>query len=303
MKSYKWFFIIISCLPLFATETGWIILRKIRTALPKSVATVCVENDNLLSGIIYYPSLLPYLTQSVLYTFAELGFVEDKLLGIVYSLPIRNNEMSGLLVGCIVYDVGNEEIWYVNKEGEEKSVKYSLQRDLLATISYGTKVLDKITIGGSVKFVNSSFADNEKSVNAISYDFVTTSLVKNFVISLAIQNFGFSNKFVETTEKLPSNISFTCGYNKSFGIKNKIHVSPSVDLQYLIEDKKLYLSLGTAVDKPPLGMFFEYKFNTEEGKITFGIGAEVKNFSIYYSFIPSTFFSSTHCISFCIKFK
>ena len=304
MNKFKLIIILILCSSLCTADSGWVIFRKIRAAVPKSVATVSIENESLSSGVIYYSSLLPYLSQSMVYTFGEVGFVEDKLLGIIYCLPIKDKDgPSGLLIGAVVYDVGDEEIWWVNKEGEEKMVKYSLQKDLLAMISYGTEIFEKVTFGGTLKFANSSFADNEKSANSICCDFAITTLVEDFVISFAIQNFGFASKFLDTSEKLPINISFTCGTNKCVDKKNKVYVLPSVDIQYLIEDKKFYLSLGTGVKKSLLNIFLEYKFNIEEGKLTFGVGTNVKNFSIYYSFIPSSFLSSTHCISFCVKFK
>lgn len=127
-------------------------------------------------------------------------------------------------------------------------------------------------------------------------------LDKNFIILSGIRNFGYTEKFLLTTEQLPQTIWTSLGWYTNFNFKKiLVCLKIATELGYNIVEEKVYSHFATEFGNKNISMFCEYKPKLETGKITTGISLKFKNLSFFYGVIPTNL-SIGHWIGINIKF-
>ncbi|MDI6641758.1 MAG: tetratricopeptide repeat protein, partial [Elusimicrobiota bacterium] len=288
--------------PLYATKasTSWIIFRKLQSPKPKPLTAVCAIRGDL-SGVIYNPSVLATINQNELFTLGEMGFGEDNFAGVIYGHPFKLG--SAVSIGIVSYDAGSTEILWLDRDGNEISEKFSVQKDLLTTLSYARSLSKALHSGITLKFASSKLAD-EKEAIAVATDLGVMYLPEgNLTLSAGLQNFGTATKFIDKAEKLPSSVWLGAGYiyNLPKALKGSYFVI-SADLPYILDDAKLTPTVGLEIGKSPLSAFFGYRLNIAESVFSFGLTLNMKSFDMSYGYTPATYLNPTHRISFGFRF-
>ncbi|MCX7956859.1 MAG: hypothetical protein N2643_03065 [Endomicrobia bacterium] len=288
---------ILSCNFLYTDvgSTGWLIFRKIQSPKPKPITTVAAIRGDLL-GVLYNPSILSTINNKEIFTIAEMGFSEDITGGLIYGHPLGN---SGITAGIFYYDAGFTSIYWIDN-AQEVEKKVSLQKDILFAISYGRQLIQGVSGGISAKFASSKFLDTV-GANAVAFDIGLSYLPnKKIILSFVAQNFGFSSKFVEKEEKIPTSIYAAIGY---FGdVLQRYYYSVGFDVPYLVEEKRLAPGVGVEFGKLPVGIFLGYRTNIYEGNFNVGFSFKIKKIDFSYSYIPTKYLPPSHKISFGFQF-
>lgn len=275
--------------------TGWLIFRKVQSPKPKPITTVAAVRGDL-SGVLYNPSILSTIQNKKIFTIAEVGFVDDITGGLLYGHPLKN---SGITAGIFYYDAGFTSVYWI-ENAQEIEKKVSLQKDVLLSISYGRQIVRSVSGGINVKFASSKFLDT-LSAAAVAFDIGLSYIPdERIMISFAGQNFGFSSKFIEKEEKLPTSIYLSAGYTGE--VFKKYYYCVGFDIPYLFEENRLVPGIGIEVGRLPVGVFLGYRRNVEEGSFNFGFSFKIKKIDFSYSYIPAKYLLPSHKISFGFQF-
>lgn len=118
-----------------AGKSGWMILRKARSAKFKSITVtpvMAVRGD--LAGVFYNPAVLSLNQYREIFVLTEIGLASDMFGGVVYGHPFKKSCLAG---GFVYYNAGKIELNWL--EGSTlKTEEVTAQKDLLAIISYGS---------------------------------------------------------------------------------------------------------------------------------------------------------------------
>lgn len=279
-------------------STGWIIFRKVQSPKPRSLTTVAAIRGDV-SGVLYNPAILATIENKELFTMAEVGITEDKLYGIIYGYPLKR---SGVSVGVLNYNLGKDVLYWIEGDKEVKSQEITLQDDYLGFISYGRQISNKIVIGITAKFATTKVVEAIES-KAYAVDIGGSYFFKNVVISLAGQNLGVSEKFVDKEEKLPMSVYLAVGYSgviKEFD--REYYYVIGCDVPYLIDENRPLAGVGLEIGKEPFGIFVGYRANVTEANLSVGISLNFKKFDFGYTYIPTTYLKPLHRVSLGVKF-
>lgn len=281
------FFILGSILFANVGSTGWQIFRKFKSAKPES-----------LDSIIYNPSLLSFIENKEILSTVEVGLADDITFGLFYTQPIKIKENKfPILVGFLNYNAGKDTLYFIeNGELQERTV--TLQNDLLALISLGKKIKEKLSIGFTFKFASSNIAE-VKTAYAYALDLVAMSNIRNFSFSVGVKNLGTTTKFLETSEKLPTILWLGLNYKNLFK-KNYLYLV-GLNLPYILDEDRLIPSVGIEILRNPVSLFLNYRQDFEdklkEDKFCIGFSLKIKNFNFIYSISPTSYLSYIHRVS------
>ncbi|MCS7232225.1 MAG: hypothetical protein RMJ67_08830 [Elusimicrobiota bacterium] len=277
-------------------KTGWLIFRKVHSPRPKPLTIVAAIRGDI-SGILYNPSVLATIQQKEVFTIADFGLAGDNLLGLIYGHPLSK---SGITAGLLNYNIGKEKIYWI-ETGNEKSDEVTLQNDYLGFISYGRYLSDNIALGLTTKFAKTQLVE---AVDSFAYciDIGGSYFYNKLVFSLALQNLGKSEKFLDKEEKLPTSVYLAFGYGDELLSLGRVGYMVGIDMSYIVEEGRFTSGLAVEVIRSPVSLFLGYRLGVDEGFFNVGIALSIKNFEIGYAFIPSLFLNPSHRIFLGFKF-
>lgn len=275
-------------------ESGWVIFKKAQSSRFKGISAVSSIPGNL-AGVFYNPALLNTCSHRAVFLISELGFAEDKLGGILYYEPLGKSIIAG---GIVYYDAGQIELNWI-EYGKLKTDDSSAERDLFGILSYGYQLQNNFSIGLSLKIARSDLIQREAAV-AFASDFGFIYMpVKDLLFSVAIQNLGLSTKFIDKENPLPSSGYIGSGYFYQTGY---FYLLSALGAVYNWQDKEILPEMGIEFGYNFISMNIGYRFNIEEAKWHFGLGAMWKNIECGYAYIPASYLNATHRISIGYKF-
>jgi len=295
------FFVVFCCVESFAAgkgSTAWPIFRRPQSSKPDAITAVAsIRGD--LSGVFYNPSTLGTITKREMFFMTELGMAEDTFQGMIFGFPMGE---SGLAVGYIMYDAGMTTLYWIDG-GAEVEDEVNLQKDSLALLSYGFSLSKHLSMGLSLKYATSNIAEQTPNSYATCADIglIYTQGINGISISLAGQNMGSSEKFLDTTEELPTSGWLGIAYTHTVGDNNFIGIG--VDAGYLVREERTLPGIGIEYDIGNFGFNVGYyAMRTDESSYQIGFGFSSSAFELGYAYLPAQFLNSVHRINMSFLF-
>jgi hypothetical protein len=217
----------------------------------------------------------------------------DTFYGVIYGQPLGK---SGLAVGYITYDAGQETLYWI-EGGEEQSEEVSLQLDTLMMITYGFSLSRKLSMGISLKQATSNIAGQTPDTNAICGDigFIYTQGINGISISLAGQNIGSSTAFLETEEELPMCGWLGIAYTHTIGQTKFIGIG--VDAGYLVREERALPGIGIEYGVGTIAFNVGYYAMKDEAGIQVGFGFRSGMMELGYAYLPAQFLNPVHRVN------
>ncbi|MCK5218582.1 fibronectin type III domain-containing protein [bacterium] len=277
-----------------AGKSGWPIFKKVQTASFKGTAALSPVDGNV-SGVLYNPALLGTVYQPTMLLTSELGLAEDKLGGLFYYMPWNKSVFAG---GLTYYNAGSIELNWLD-DNTLQSETVNAQQDFMCQVSYAYRQHKSFWAGISLKLASSELIQRATAM-ALAVDVgLAVRPIDQWVLSLALQNMGFSTPYQDQEVPLPSSFYLGSGYLFQ---GSDWHALPGVSLTYNWVDTTVLPELGIELKYNIALVNVGYRMNTEEAKLHLGLGVQWHNLEINYSFIPGIFLDPTHCISAAWRF-
>ena len=180
-----------------------------------------------------------------------------------------------------------EETTVQNPEGTGRMVSAG---DLLIGVGIARRFTDKLTIGGQIKYVHEKLDDY--SFDNVLLDIGTMYYTgwRNLRLAFSLQHFGPDMELVDQTFRTP--LLFRLSATDEIIESKNIAWTLALELVHPTDNVE-WVNVGTELKL--LDYFFVrsgYRFNVDEGKISFGLGFETPSFSYIktkfdYSYVKS----------------
>jgi hypothetical protein len=248
---------------------------------------------------------------SVYWNAAGLAGIDKPSISVMHAVWFEDIGYSWVgygqpITGIGVIGIGVQYINYGSiKESDINGIiggSYS-PTDMSATVSYGSKVSDDVSLGIGVKYISSKIKESGTAI-AGDVGMLYKPIDSGMSIGLAIQNVGSKMKYVEESDNLPMTIRVGGGYN----IQPEWLVGLDITA---VNDSGIGIGAGT-----------EYKYDAGEGTtligragyntktkdigglkgISIGAGLDYKGYGLDYAFVPFGDLGDTHRVALNIKF-
>ncbi len=166
-------------------------------------AYVAVAND--ASAIYHNPGALARLRQPE----AMLSYI-DYAAGLQYGYLgyVRAVEkLNGAIAGSVTY-LSTDEMDETTPEMPNGTGRTFTAGDLAVGVSYSQKLTDKFSVGGTVKYLNETLADESASGWAADVGTYYYTGWRSVRLAMLTSNFGPDMKFVDTPFPMPMNFTF-----------------------------------------------------------------------------------------------
>lgn len=275
-------------------STGWSLFRKLQSVKPMSLSsTYWLPGD--LSGVLYNPSLLADIERKEVDLTTGFGYADERIAGVMYSFPYGSK--LNLAAGVFNYDYGKMELsWIENDTILDRTV--SAQSDYLSIISAGKKLNKKLNAGLNLKVASSRIAE-EATAYAFALDGgLTYSVNRKLSAVVAAQNVGFTTKFINKAEKLPTSVMAGLSYFQNVASG---YVLTGCAVPYLVSEARTIPEIGIEIGKWPFGVFAGYKTYADESALSYGLSVTTKKYDFSYSYTPAQWLDTMHRMAFSIK--
>jgi hypothetical protein len=213
-----------------------------------------------------------------------------------YVQPLSN---LGTIAGSVSY-VSMGDLNRTDETGIEKGTFRPY--DILAGLSYGTKLSNSLSLGISTKFLQETI--DEQKAQAFAVDFGGMYSMKNgFIIGANVQNIGTKMKFVSESFGLPLNFNVGAAYKL---LDNALTFAADANIP---TDNDV--NVGFGADYRIMGVFdlrFGYRYTaggndlgTASG-LRAGIGFGIGSYKLDYAFVPYGELGQSHRISLLASF-
>jgi len=174
--------------------------------------------------------------------------------------------------------------------------------DILATLSYGTKLNDSISIGVNTKFLQEKIDEQKAQAFAVDLGGMYTTK-SGLIIGVNVQNFGTKMKFVEESFKLPLNFNVGAAYKL---LDNALTFAVDANIP---SDNDVNVGMGA--DYRVMGMFdlrVGYRYTAGGNDLGIasglraGVGFGIGKYRLDYAFVPYGELGQTHRVSLLASF-
>ncbi len=259
-------------------------------AIGMGEAFTAAAND--VNAIFWNPaglSLLNYDKEFIGYYLN--GVVDTSYKSVGYAQHIKLG-----VIGCGLSTLDGGEVTIYYPDGVTKRIK--AQSDYIFLLSYASKIVENLSIGGNLKMVHSELAQSSQAT-AFACDIggLYHLPVNNLDIGGVIQNIGSNMKYEEESDALPLNIKLGTAYRR-----NDLLIA--LDIIKPIE-KELKVNVGVEYwINPILALRTGYKFkgNKSNSNITLGAGLKISIYQLDYAYVPHQDLGDTQQISLLAKF-
>lgn len=193
--------------------------------------------------------------------------VDSKLAVASIILPFTEFVMGINIISFGINDF--EATTVVNPEGNGQMVSAG---DLLIGIGISRQFTDKLFIGGQIKYINEKLDDY--SVDNILFDIGTLYYTgwHKLRLGFSLQHFGPDMKMVNQEFRAP--LLFRVSATDEIELNEQINVLLAAELIHPTDNIE-WVSLGTDINLLNYLMLRAgYRFNVDEGKLSFGVGVK-----------------------------
>jgi len=275
-------------------NSGWIMLRKIQSAQFRAISASVTGCENL-TGLLTNPAVAGDFDEKQFMLISEAGFNDDKLGGVLLTLPYGKWSISG---GFAYYDLGSEELfWYDGAALNSRTV--NVEKNYFGIISAQYKLTKWLFAGLSVKGLTTQLVETyTASALAADVGFFAVPF-RNFSLSLALQNSGVGGKFISADNPLPQSIY--AGMGKVFELK-KSYIALAAGVNHMMIDETTTPEAGIELGSGILSINFGYSFNTEGVNTHIGTEIVFKDLVLGYAYIPSDSMGGAGRVTLTYKF-
>ncbi len=301
-KTFLFFLLVLMALPGTLSagtgRTGWVIMRKARSAKFKPVATtpvMAVRGD--LSGVFYNPAVLALNPSRELFLLSEIGMADDTFAGAVYGHPVTYGSWAA---GIIYYDAGDMELsWFDGAGFQSETVK--AQRDIMAMLSYGFRYTPRLSAGITLKAASSELFERA-SAGALALDagiIYEPERVGNLSLAAAVQNIGTSTEFINKANPLPSAAHAGGAYWMDIGT---YYITPGFDITFIFKEDRFIPELGFEAGTGPVSFNTGLRMDVDEAAWHFGLTWLQESYDIAYAYLPGGNLDPVHRVSIGYRF-
>lgn len=220
----------------------------------------------------------------------QKGLTEDAFGRFMVGTPTRRGAMA-LSVGY--YDAGSVEL-----DDGTAVRELSAQKDYMVALGFARNV-GGAALGLNAKVLRSTLVE-EYSANAYALDFgMQMPMTSRLRIGLAAQNIGRGLKYVEETDRLPTNVRL----GASFALRSGMN-APTIllDVPYFLNERETRPSAGLDIPIGPLSLRAGYKDNGESNEMSFGAGFGLGRAAVDYSLGMADQLNTAHRVSVSMRF-
>ena len=266
-------------------------------ALAMGSAFSAVDTGADANAVNWNPGALGYVDKMNVSASYNSLFQDENQGFLGYAAPIGGNggvfgaSVNYLMVSNIQQRAGDTE----NPDAMFNDSNYAVSG------SYAKAFGDKLSVGGSLKFVHTSFAAQNESAMAADLGVLYRTPVENLTAGAAIRNFGTNIG----PDSMPLDFKGGVAY-KMLGQRLLI----ASDVDWMETEREAYWSLGTEFwVTPNLAVRGGYQFGhgadqlqTSAVGLGIGLGVKFSRFTMDYAFLPYGDLGDTHRITLGVRF-
>ncbi|MFW6134475.1 MAG: PorV/PorQ family protein [Elusimicrobiota bacterium] len=266
------------------TTSGITLLQPVsaRASATAQTSLTLLKDVSILN---YNPSGLTSLKQPQFNFMYQRGLYKDKLASMIYG-------KKNMGFGIQYYDTGKLEMY--NADGDP--VIETGKKDIIITVGGGENLgelsgksgLEKISIGGNIKFISSEvfgIGASAFAVDAGGYCRLMKDKLNKLNAGISVQNIGGKLKYLENEENLPVTARLEIGYCRMFS-GDKLNIG--FDMPYNINEEEIFMALGGEYTYKNMvtartGVELNLSGTENDSAFNFGIGINLSRYSIDYS--------------------
>jgi len=299
------FILLISLNYIFAGSsiTGGITLKQTLGARPLGMGEAYISLADDINSIFFNPAGLTKISVTEISATYMNNIADTFYTFVGAAIPINRLQtnldigMSTLGISLFVLSGGKMEVNY--PDGSTETI--CPQTDYLGIVSYSYQLLHNLSIGGNIKFLSSTLAQQVSAYtfaldigaiyNRLLFDELSTGVV--------VKNMGLPLKFEKESDNLPLQGSIGLTYNLICDKSNKFIFSIDVSKDL---DTPLHLNCGTEYNykvskKETFSLRLGYKFGYELDGLTGGLGVQSDMYSLDYAFNLKSTLPTNHIFS------
>jgi len=295
-------------------QSGWQFLKingdPRQAALGGSIMTTVNPTSNVVFGS---PAILTLVKQSDI-QFNSMNWIADiKYYSLVYSQRI--SWIGTFAASVVVLDYGDmQETIHSTLQGGATVPIFTgntfTASDLAIGLSFAKKITDKLSVGGTVRYLNETIASAGMSSWSVDFSTVYFTGFRSLRLSLAARNFGPDAHLVGYSEELQSEpVDIRMPFEMRAGIAyDFLEKNDDPHLLTLVLDGKVSsdspekIHLGTEYIYNDLySLRAGYKINYDEEGLTFGLGFKFpigrQQYSLNYAYLDFGALTQVHMFS------
>jgi hypothetical protein len=213
----------------------------------------------------------------ILFTHRE--WIEDtRVEYLAGRIPLGTDDALGVAFNSTT--VGNIEI----RTGPGEAAGSFTARNFSGGVSYGRRVTENVTIGGSLKYLYEKILVDEASGFGVDIGARVQTPVENLTVGAAMANMGRMNSLRNESTKLPSLLRIGPAYSFSFD-EETYRGLVAADFLRVLPDQKNFLNCGGEfVFRNLVAVRTGYQFGSEGRGFTAGFGVQYGMVGIQYAF-------------------
>jgi hypothetical protein len=166
-----------------------------------------------------------------------------------------------------------------------------------AALSYGQKINDYVSVGGTLKRVKSTIDDISANATAFDLGLLTSLPIQGITLGATMQNLGNRLKFVQDSDRLPLIYKFGVAYSQSNRLTMVVDLSKPIDNRFRVNAGGEFVLMKT------LALRGGYNSSNElDNGFTGAAGVRIRSISIDYAFVPFGVLGITHRVSAMFQF-
>jgi hypothetical protein len=235
----------------------------------------------------------PESSQKTEIIFTHREWIEDtRVEYLAGRIPLGTDDAIGVAFNSTT--VGNIEI----RTGPGEAAGNFTARNFSGGLSYGRRVTENVTIGGSVKYLYEKILVDEASGFGVDIGARVQTPVENLAVGAAIVNLGRMNSLRNEGTKLPSQLRIGPAYSFSFD-EGTYGGVVAADFLRVLPDKKNFVNCGGEfVFSKLIAVRTGYQFGSEGRGFTAGFGVQYGMAGIQYAYAKlSDDLGDAHAIS------
>ena len=267
-------------------------------ALAMGQAFTAVDSGADANAVNWNPGALALVDKANVTASYNSLFVDENQGYLGYAAPLGSNRgvwaagVNYLMVSNIQARAGDTE----NPDSTFTNQNYA------ANASYARSFGDRLSLGGSLKFVHTSFTGLSDNAMAVDFGALVRTPVENLTFGAAMRNLGTNIG----PDSMPLTFKGGVAY-KLFGQKLLL----ASDVNWLETERRAYVSLGTEFwVTPNLAVRGGYQFGHGADQLQsqyvglgVGMGLKFSRFSMDYAFLPYGDLGNTHRVTLGLRFE
>jgi hypothetical protein len=217
------------------------------------------------SSVFWNPAGLGWMNKRQIFFSYTNWLVNSKHSALAVSLPLKSIIVAFSVVSLNIEEF--EETTVLSPTGTGRMVDAG---DIVIGAAVSRKFTDRLTIGGQVKFVQERLDDVTFSNILFDIGTIYFTGLRDLRLSFTFQHFGPDKKILDQKFKMP--LLFRVGAADNIIKGKNIRLTTAVDLVHPTDNNE-WVNWGVELELiKALALRGGYRFNVDQGKLSFGFG-------------------------------